>query len=68
MSRNAVSAWITGINEPRLAYVRLFAMRTGTPLEWLLTGQVTQNAPGPDDGTEGVSDGVRSKGLEPPTF
>ena len=68
VSRNSVSAWITGAAEPRLAYLRLFAMRTGVPLEWLRTGEMTEapSSPDGDDGAPVVN--VRSKGLEPPTF
>ncbi|WP_354028329.1 helix-turn-helix transcriptional regulator [Curtobacterium sp. 1544] len=71
VSRNSVSAWINGTSEPRLAHMRLFALRTGAPFDWLTTGVETENAPGPDGGTEGDSrfgGAVRSKGLEPPTF
>ncbi len=68
VSRNSVSAWLNGTNAPRLAHMRLFALRTGAPFEWLQTGETT-GAPSSPDGDDGapVTD-VRSKGLEPPTF
>ena len=68
VSRNSVSGWINGTYEPRIAFLRLFAMRTGVPFEWLQTGK----APSSPDGDDGASllsqHSVRSKGLEPPTF
>ncbi|WP_143588469.1 helix-turn-helix domain-containing protein [Tersicoccus sp. Bi-70] len=39
--------------------------RTGVDDYWIMTGK--QNAPRPD-GPEGIHDGVRPKGFEPPTF
>lgn len=68
VSRNSVSAWITGTSEPRVAFLRLFAMRTGVPFEWLKTGKAPSSPDG-DDGAPVLSQhSVRSKGLEPPTF
>ncbi|MBT1542029.1 helix-turn-helix transcriptional regulator [Curtobacterium flaccumfaciens pv. flaccumfaciens] len=68
LSRTTVGKYERGEVKPRRSGLILWAMATGVPLSWIETGVETQNAPGPDDGTEGVSDGVRSKGLEPPTF
>ena len=52
VGRTTVSNWISGRIEPRPAMVRLFALRTGFPYEWLLTGET----PSPTDG-EGVTAG-----------
>ncbi|NUU12728.1 helix-turn-helix transcriptional regulator [Curtobacterium pusillum] len=68
MSRTTISNYEAERVKPRRAGVVVWAMATGVPFAWLMTGADTQNAPGPDGGTEGDSDGVRSKGLEPPTF
>ncbi|MBF4613258.1 helix-turn-helix domain-containing protein [Curtobacterium sp. VKM Ac-1376] len=69
LSRTTVSNYERGAVKPRRAGMIAWSLATGVPLQWLLTGQTeTENAPGPDGGTEGDSDGVRSKGLEPPTF
>ena len=38
VSRNTVSTWINGRITPSLQSRRLWAMRTGVPLEWLETG------------------------------
>ena len=46
VSRNTVGAWINGRSIPRRRDLRLIAMRTGFPLEWLETGV----APAGDDG------------------
>lgn len=46
--REAVSTWLSGRVNPRKQTLRLWAMRTGVPLEWLETGQVPTSWPGPD--------------------
>lgn len=38
VSRNTVSAWINGRTPPGVQSVRLWALRTGVPYEWLRTG------------------------------
>jgi len=38
VSRTAVSSWINGRNRPSRPVLRLWALRTGVPLEWLLDG------------------------------
>jgi transcriptional regulator with XRE-family HTH domain len=40
VARNTVSTWINGRNRPSPAVVRLWAMRTGVPLEWLAGGGI----------------------------
>jgi transcriptional regulator with XRE-family HTH domain len=48
VSRNTVSNWINGHTPPRDAYLRLWALRTGVPFEWLERGEVTPtNGPEP---------------------
>ena len=48
VSRNTVGAWINGRVVPGKAFVRLWAMRTGVPYEWLSTGESPgQGGPGP---------------------
>ena len=38
VERNSVSRWINGRTQPSKQTLRLWAMRTGVPLEWLETG------------------------------
>lgn len=38
VSRNTISNYINGRTEPRKQTLRLWALRTGAPLEWLQTG------------------------------
>ena len=64
-SRNTVSRWINGAREPKLSTLRLWALRTGVPLEWIVNGVITEESPSPDG--DGLPWGVRAKGLEPPT-
>ena len=48
VSRNTVGAWINGRVVPGKAFIRLWAMRTGVPFEWLQTGESPgQGGPGP---------------------
>jgi transcriptional regulator with XRE-family HTH domain len=47
VSKNTVSRWITGAIDPKISMVRLWALRTGVPFEWLATGVATDNG-GPD--------------------
>ena len=48
MHHNSVYGWTAGKRVPKIGILRLWAMRTGVPYEWLLTGQASTN--GPDDG------------------
>lgn len=50
VSRNTVSAWINGRTPPSTQSLRLWALRTGLPYEWIKDGEVSQNGPGGDDG------------------
>ena len=60
VTRQAVGTWVNERRAPSKATMRLWALRTGVPLQWLETGQAPAVGPGPD--------GARSEGLEPPTF
>lgn len=53
VSRNTVSRWINDEREPNRSFVRLWALRTGVPLEWIETGEVKDETPSPDG--DGVS-------------
>lgn len=55
VSRNTVGAWINGRTPPTKAYVRLWAMRTGVPFEWLQNGKSPQPV-GPDGGSLPVTE------------
>jgi len=63
--RATVARWMADKGAPpRAAYVKQWALITGTNVGWLLTGQ--QEAPQPSMSDEGL-DAVRREGLEPPT-
>ena len=50
VARNTVSTWINGRITPSGQTLRLWAMRTGVPYEWLRTGElpVDDDPPTPD--------------------
>lgn len=52
VNRNTISRWINGTSEPKRLYLRMLAMRTGVPLEWLETGNTPtdNNGGGGDEG------------------
>lgn len=56
VSRTTVSRWINGGMEPKRPFLIMWAMRTGVPLSWLVTGRVKNETPSPDG--EGVPDGA----------
>lgn len=62
VARNTVSTWINGKIDPSVQTLRLWALRTGVPFEWLQTGE----DPRPDNPGGGLST-VRHQGLEPRT-
>jgi len=41
VARNTVSTWINGRIEPSAQTVRLWALRTGVPFEWLCHGDLS---------------------------
>ncbi|MDB2211739.1 helix-turn-helix domain-containing protein [Mycobacteroides abscessus] len=57
VTRETLSRYLNGRNETPLAIVRLIAMRTGVPVEWILTGNAP-DGPGPE----------LPGGIEPPTY
>ena len=61
VSRNTVSTWINDRITPSKQTRRLWALRTGVPLQWLETG-VDEPTPGPGPGVT-----VGRVGLEPTT-
>ena len=63
VSRNTVGSWINGRVVPQTAFIRLWAMRTGVPFEWLATGE----SPHPDnpDGGQLVPSGAPSRSVLP---
>ena len=63
VSRNTVGTWINGRITPSAQTVRLWALRTGVPYEWLRDGKNPRQ-----DDPDGGSRDVRPKGFEPPTF
>jgi transcriptional regulator with XRE-family HTH domain len=54
VARNTVSTWINGRIEPSTQTVRLWALKTGVPYEWLQTGRVDTPEP-PDPATRRYS-------------
>lgn len=38
VSRSTVSRWVNDHGEPRIGYLKLWALRCGVPLDWLLEG------------------------------
>lgn len=51
VTRNTVGNYTAGRRTPNLATLRVWALRTGVPLEWLESGTVSTSSPGPDEGT-----------------
>lgn len=54
VSRNTVGNYINGHTEPNRATLRVWALRTGIPIEWILTGET------PDHGPDGPGELGRS--------
>lgn len=53
VSRNTVGTWINGKIDPSKQSVRLWALRTGVPFEWLLNGEIpSPDGPGGDQSTD----------------
>ena len=64
VSRNTVGSWINGRTAPSSSALKMWALRTGVPYEWLRDGK-NPRQDGPDGGSR---DDVRPEGFEPPTF
>lgn len=60
MSRTTISNYTNDRTDPKLQTLRLWALRTGVPLEWLRTGRI-------DGDTTPPSGEVGRMGLEPMT-
>ena len=59
VSRNTVSAWINGRTPPGTQSIRLWALRTGMPYEWLKNGSEPEDGP-PGGGQHGPPDDPES--------
>lgn len=66
VNRNTVGRWLGGGGEPKGLYMRMWAMRTGVPIEWLRSGHLNEETPSP--GGDGVSVNEPPAGIEPATF
>jgi transcriptional regulator with XRE-family HTH domain len=44
VTRQTVGRWLHERGEPRTAYLRLWALRTGVPFEWLVSGGIRSPA------------------------
>lgn len=68
VARNTVSTWINGHIEPSTQTLRLWALRTGVPYEWLKTGETGSGPTGPgkashDAASPGFSSTRRYPGI-----
>jgi len=50
VDRNTVGNWINGKAWPRDRDLKQFALKTGFPVHWLLTGEFSHNGGGDDGG------------------
>lgn len=64
VNRNTVSRYINDERDPKRSILRLWALRTGVPLEWLETG----NIPADNDGGGGDGGMVNIRFLAKPTL
>lgn len=65
VGRNTVSNAEAGKGNPRKVMINAWALATGVPVAWLLTGDTNAENPHPDDPDGGQT--VRQQGLEPRT-
>lgn len=61
VSRNTVTNYINGHTKPKGLYLRIWALKTGVPLEWLETGNF------PDTGETEKAPTPKGEGMEPPS-
>jgi len=61
VTRNTVGNWTNGRTGPGTQTMRLWALRTGVPLEWLLTGAIPEWGERDSNPQPDVS-GVRPRG------
>lgn len=59
VTRQTVGRWLHGQGSPKLGYVRLWALRCGVPLGWLLEGD-TSGRIGPGSGNLRIRTPLRS--------
>lgn len=57
ISRNTVSNYVNGHTIPNRATLRVWALRTGVPLEWILTGETPDSGPDTPGGQAGLPTG-----------
>ena len=67
VQRNSVGRWINGHVNPSRQTLRLWALRTGVPFEWLETGRDARN-PRPDGPDGGEECAIRDSNPEPADY
>lgn len=60
VSRNTISNWINGRTRPRRAELIVWSIRTGVPMSWIDTGEISYRRP---DGPAGGKN-IQSKDYE----
>src|SRR5665647_3920943 len=62
MSRGSLSRWLNDRGAPpRPVFIKAWALRTGVPAEWLLTGHAENPRPGDPDGGEDLTAAERAR-------
>lgn len=67
VQRNSVGRWINGHTNPSRQTLRLWALRTGVPFEWLETGRDAER-PRPDGPDGGEECAIRDSNPEPADY
>jgi transcriptional regulator with XRE-family HTH domain len=62
VSRASVGAWVNDRQAPKVQTLRLWAIRTGAPYEWLRTGKAKAPRPSDGGGAMGVSNLYKNAG------
>ncbi|MFM8155409.1 MAG: helix-turn-helix domain-containing protein [Actinomycetes bacterium] len=57
VTRQTVGNWMNDRAQPRMVYLRAWALRTGVPLQWLENGTAPETTNGPEGGTTWVAGG-----------
>ena len=69
VGRSTVQSYESSIERPKPIVLRGWALATGVPAEWLLTGVAPQTENSPGQRAKAVGEDVaRPEGFEPPTF
>ena len=55
VSRQSISRWLNARAVPRIGYLKLWALKTGVPLDWLISGE--------SDFRHGGAGGIVARGL-----